>query len=165
MRSGVNGRETRARVKETGSDQSRERADSDSQVFSWIEIKSWLQKFYRKIKKKFNKFSKIKIFNFKSFSIQVTADDIFKQFFGDSNFGEDGIRTTDFFDTILEKTNRTPYIFLFTSPWCTGCQAAKRIGCPQKYIFSRFFCLYKPKTELLPIWRPNFESLVLEQAE
>jgi len=54
------------------------------------------------------------------------GEDIFKQFFGASNFGEEGISTHEFFSTILEKTNRTPYIFLFTSPWCFGCQSAKR---------------------------------------
>ena len=35
-----------------------------------------------------------------------SADDIFKQFFGSTDFGEEGISTRDFFDTILDKTNR-----------------------------------------------------------
>lgn len=34
------------------------------------------------------------------------GEDIFKQFFGASNFGEEGISTHEFFSTILEKTNR-----------------------------------------------------------
>ena len=34
------------------------------------------------------------------------GEDIFKQLFGASNFGEEGISTHEFFSTILEKTNR-----------------------------------------------------------
>lgn len=56
-----------------------------------------------------------------------SPDDLFDQFFGQSNFGEDGVSTRDFFNNILQKTNRSPHIFLFTSPWCFECRRAKVI--------------------------------------
>ncbi|CBY20604.1 unnamed protein product [Oikopleura dioica] len=56
-----------------------------------------------------------------------SPDDLFDQFFGQSNFGEDGVSTRDFFNNILQKTNRSPHIFLFTSPWCFECRRAKQV--------------------------------------
>ena len=53
-----------------------------------------------------------------------SADDLFNQFFGSSNFGEEGVTTRDFFQEVLAKTNRSPHVFLFTSPWCFECSAA-----------------------------------------
>ena len=57
-------------------------------------------------------------------SFGFSADDLFRQFFGSSNFGEEGVTTRDFFNIILSRTTRSPHVFLFTSPWCFECQHA-----------------------------------------
>ena len=68
-------------------------------------------------------------FRRKSSSFGFSADDLFKQFFGSSNFGEEGITTRDFFNFIISRTNRSPHVFLFISPWCFECQQAKKVEC------------------------------------
>jgi len=59
-------------------------------------------------------------------SFGFSADDLFRQFFGSSNFGEEGVTTREFFNSILTRTHRTPHVFLFTSPWCFECQHASK---------------------------------------
>jgi len=67
-----------------------------------------------------------------------SADDLFRQFFGSSNFGEEGVTTRDFFNNILVRTNRTPYVFLFTSPWCMECQHASKYFALLENDFKKF---------------------------
>ena len=62
------------------------------------------------------KYTKMIFCTYKIFSsggFGFSADHIFKQFFGSSSFGEDGISTRDFFDTILDKTNRNTCIYTY----------------------------------------------------